>query len=67
MKALPNTYSQIAYNKALEILEIYPESTNTKKLVLDIGRYYFAKLRAGRPTIYDEQAIQNDISVRLTS
>ena len=43
---------------------INSNKVTAKQLVLTIGRWYFGKLRDGKPTIYDEQAIQNDISVR---
>ncbi len=33
-----------------------------KALALDLGRQYYAKLRGGILTIYDEQAITNDLS-----
>lgn len=59
-----NNLSYTAYTKTLEILENYPDNINAKKLVLDVGRWHFGKLRAGKVTIYDEQAIQNDIAVR---
>jgi hypothetical protein len=57
-------FRQIVYSKSLEILEQYPDDVNAKKFVLNTGRWYFGKLRGGKPTIYDEQAIQNDIAVR---
>lgn len=57
-------FRQIVYAKSLEILEQYPDDVNAKKFVLNAGRWYFGKLRGGKPTIYDEQAIQNDIAVR---
>lgn len=60
----PTEYNQIAYNKTLEIIEKNPGNVNAKKLALEVGRWHFGKLRNGKPTIYDEQAIQNDISVR---
>ncbi|MDZ8064709.1 MAG: hypothetical protein RMY64_03570 [Nostoc sp. DedQUE08] len=59
-----NNLSQIAYTKALEILEKNPDNITAKKFVLDVGRWHFGKLRSGKVTIYDEQAIQNDIAVR---
>jgi hypothetical protein len=56
--------SQEAYAMALRILEHHPSEPKAKQFVLDIGRWHFAKIRGGKVTIYDEQAIQNDISVR---
>lgn len=43
---------------------INSNKVTAKQLVLTIGRWHFGKLKNGKPTIYDEQAIQNDISVR---
>ncbi len=56
--------SQELYNLALSALEAHPSEPKAKQLVLKIGRYHFGKLRGGKVTIYDEQAIQNDIQVR---
>jgi len=56
--------SQELYNLALSALETHPSEPKSKQLVLKIGRYHFGKLRGGKVTIYDEQAIQNDIQVR---
>ena len=62
---LSNSYRMLIYNKALEILACDAGNPIAKQLVLTIGRWYFGKLRSnGRPTVYDEQAILNDISVR---
>ncbi|MBH8575077.1 hypothetical protein I8752_19060 [Nostocaceae cyanobacterium CENA369] len=59
-----NNLSGRAYTKSLEILEKNSNNINAKKFVLDVGRWHFGKLRSGKVTIYDEQAIQNDIAVR---
>ena len=56
--------SQELYDLALRALEANPSNSKAKQLVLKIGRYHFGKLRGGQATIYDEQAIQNDIQVR---
>ncbi len=37
-------------------------SGGDKKRALDAGRLYYKHLRGGRLTIYDEQAITNDLS-----
>jgi hypothetical protein len=55
-----------AYALALEVLEKNPKQPKAKQFVLNIGRWHFGKLRKGKVTIYDEQAIQNDIQVRIT-
>ena len=53
------------YNEALEILASNPDKTHLKTLCLALGRKHYAAFRPGNsPTIYDEQAIQNDIQVR---
>ncbi|HET6883516.1 MAG TPA: hypothetical protein VFI31_25415 [Pirellulales bacterium] len=53
------------YGSALDLLSNNPKSPIAKQLVLDIGRWHYGKSRPdGRPTVYDEQAIQNDILVR---
>ncbi len=64
--AVPNSgfNSKEVYDLALKILEKYPKEPRAKTLVLEIGRWHFGKLRSGVPTIYDEQAMQNDIMVR---
>ncbi|MBS3029652.1 MAG: hypothetical protein HCA25_22040 [Dolichospermum sp. DET50] len=57
--------AQELYNTSLKILEANPNNQETKMLVLDLGRLYYSILRPNKkPTIYDEQAIQNDILVR---
>ncbi len=56
--------SQQMYDLALEILETYPDQPAFKVFVLQIGRWHFGNVRGGQATIYDEQAIQNDILVR---
>lgn len=53
------------YNTSLNILEANSSSQEAKMLVLDLGRLHYSILRLDKkPTIYDEQAIQNDIIVR---
>ena len=52
------------YDLCLDLLEKNPGDSKMKALVLEVGRWHFGKLRGGSPTIYDEQAIQNDILVR---
>jgi hypothetical protein len=57
-------YGQI-YNLVLEILASNPDKIHIKTLCLELGRKHYANLRPDKkPTIYDEQAIQNDIQVR---
>jgi hypothetical protein len=56
------------YNLALRVLDENPQEPRAKKLVLEIGRWNFGKLRKGKgATIYDEQAIHNDLKVREQS
>jgi len=57
--------TQDLYNTSLKILEANPNSQEAKMLVLDVGRWRYSIIREDKkPTIYDEQAIQNDIMVR---
>lgn len=58
--------SQESYALALKALELHPSEPKVKQFVLTIGRWHFGKTRGGKVAIYDEQAIQNDISVRST-
>ena len=63
--AFLNTKRQEPYNLALAVLEANP-NPSTKQFTLEIGRWNLGQLRKGkRPTIYDEQAINNDIAARL--
>jgi hypothetical protein len=58
-------YYQI-YNIALELLESNSYHIHLKTLCLNLGRLYYGSLRNDqKPTIHDEQAIQNDIQMRL--
>lgn len=53
------------YNIVLDILASNPDKIHLKTLCLELGRKHYANLRPDKkPTIYDEQAIQNDIQVR---
>ena len=57
--------TQDLYNTSLKILEANPGTQEAKTLALDLGRLHYSILRPSKkPTIYDEQAIQNDIIVR---
>jgi hypothetical protein len=63
--ALPSAMSQYAYQQSLTLLEKCADSAAHKRLALEVGRWHFGRLRQGGvPTMYDEQAIQNDILVR---
>jgi hypothetical protein len=65
LSGLTQAETQDLYNTALKILEKHPSSQEAKVLVLDLGRLHYSVLRPNKtPTIYDEQAIQNDIIVR---
>ena len=58
-------YYQI-YSIALELLESNSYHIHIKTLCLNLGRLYYGSLRDDqKPTIHDEQAIQNDIQMRL--
>jgi hypothetical protein len=63
--ALKATETQAVYEAALEILTNNPSNPTAKQFVLNVGRWHFGRNRPDkRPTVYDEQAIQNDILVR---
>jgi len=60
------TVGKLAYDAALQTVAKSNGKSSTKHLALEVGRIHFGSLRMGkRPTIYDEQAIQNDINSRL--
>lgn len=46
---------KIQYDKAIK--------DGNKVLALELGRKYYSKLRGGILSIYDEQAITNDLSI----
>lgn len=53
------------YKAALDILSQHPDQIPLKQYALEVGRWHYAIQRPDRKvTIYDEQAIQNDIAVR---
>jgi hypothetical protein len=57
--------SKEMYEASLEILSEHPEQLPLRQYALEVGRWHFGIQRPGRKvTIYDEQAIQNDIAVR---
>ena len=59
------TSSKEVYDAALEILSEHPEQLPLRQYALEIGRWHYTIQRPNRKiTIYDEQAIQNDIAVR---
>jgi hypothetical protein len=56
---------QKRFNKILgELKQVYEQELRnaTKQSALQAGRNYYAALRGGRLSVYDEQAIANDIS-----
>ncbi len=57
--------AQKAYQLALSILADHPDSLSAKQFALTAGRKSYSAERPDKtPTIYDEQAIQNDIMIR---
>lgn len=53
------------YNLALKTLAENPGDTRAKTFALEVGRWHYSLQRSDRKlTIYDEQALQNDILVR---
>ncbi len=64
-KGVPNDLSEWAYQYTLKSLEQRPESIPRRTLALGVGRWHYGNVRRnGRPTIYDEEAMQNDIMTR---
>jgi hypothetical protein len=54
------------YDRALELVRAHSGVAASKDLALFIGRHAYAAARADRrPTLYDEQAIANDIAVQV--
>jgi hypothetical protein len=65
LQAITPAETEELYKIALKILEANPDRQEAKVIVLDLGRLHYSILRPNKvPTIYDEQAIQNDIIVR---
>ena len=59
--------SLVFYEAALNILQQNPGQSSLKQYALDVGRWHHSIARgSGTVTIYDEQAMQNDIMARLT-
>lgn len=55
---------QAAYELSLRFVRATPNCPETRELALHVGRWHCGKSRPdGNPTIYDEQAIYNDIMV----
>jgi len=53
------------YERVLEQVQRSPDSSNSAILALEVGRWHLGATRPdGKVTVYDEQAIQNDIVVR---
>ncbi len=51
------------YEKSKENLRRQPESSRAREAMLAAGRNYYSCLReSGAPTVYDEQAINNDMN-----
>lgn len=57
--------SKEVYEAALEVLSQHPDQIPLKQYALKVGRWHYGIQRpGGKVTIYDEQAINNDIAVR---
>lgn len=53
------------YDESLDLVTTNSNDPHTKTLALELGRLHYSINRENKsPTIYDEQAIQNDILVR---
>lgn len=54
------------YRQALEAAGAYPQFVESRDFALQVGRWHYAQGREDRrPRLDDEQAIQNDLFVRL--
>jgi len=53
---------QLAYQEALDKLRKEPNNSALRFEALQAGRNYYQSLRDGMLTIYDEQAINNDLN-----
>lgn len=58
--------TDLLYASALQILEKWPNQPHFKRYALEVGRMHWQIKRNGPVTIYDENAIQNDIFVRIS-
>ena len=66
LRTASNEDGRYYYQTALWCVEESSGKTAAKKLALDIGRWHFGRIRkGGRASIYDEQAINNDLSARV--
>ena len=64
-KVRPGFDSQQFYSLALDLVITHKGNQNVKVFALDLGRWHYSLQRPDKkPTIYDEQAIQNDITTR---
>lgn len=76
---LPKEQRQRLYNMTLDLLRQNPRSVAARKLVLDVGRWHFAKspdvgrgyfgkfYSCGSPTMFDEERISHDIQMATAS
>ena len=61
----PSFDSQFIYDLTLDLLLTHSGDIRIKVFALNVGRFHYSLQRPDRSlTIYDEQAIQNDISTR---
>ncbi len=54
------------YQEALSLVGVYPENIGLRDFALKVGRSHNSRGREDRkPTIYDEQAIRDDLMVHI--
>ncbi len=59
-------FGKDSYQISLEMIGVSKGDPVAKQFALKIGRQYLGSLReTGQPTVYDEQAIQNDIAAQI--
>lgn len=64
-KVNPGFSSQQIYDSSLDLVTTHIGNPQAKVFALEVGRWHYSLQRLDRkPTIYDEQAIQNDINTR---
>ncbi len=65
LRTYPAANTEWFYSYALEVITENPDNVQAKTFALELGRWHYGRGRKDRlPTLYDEQAIQNDILVR---
>ncbi len=51
-----------AYERSLNVLRNSPQNSTLRQEALEVARIYYSTMRGGVNSIYDEQAISNDLA-----